>query len=372
MTADPCENILLAAALGYLRRGWSVIPVIGKRAIGRWKSFQERPADEATLRRMFGRSGVTGLAVITGKVSGGLAIRDFDDAGAYDFWARANASDAATMPTVRTARGVHIYGTLDAEIYSTFSDGELRADSRHYCLLPPSLHPEGTMYSWTVPLPEGRLRALPFSLTQQQQQTHADAADPADARKPSTSIAWWTSAIASTLPTGPGQRNRRIFELARRLKAKIPCATPTQLRSMLREWHRLALPAIRTKDFSETWSDFAVAWQRVKRPAGQSFATAAAAADADDAPAVVDRLGYDGNLRRLAALCWQLQQQWGDQPFPLSCEIAGEYLGVTTRHAGRLLAALRFDGVIKRTTKGSKQTGKASEYRFIDLGGTNQ
>src|SRR5262249_30832508 len=107
-------------------------------------------------------------------------------------------------------------------------------------------------------------------------------------------------------------------------------------------------------------------WQIVRRPAGQSFAAAAAAAAADDVPPIVEQLGYDGHLRRLAALCWQLAQQWGDRPFPLGWEVAGTYLGVTARHAGRLLKTLQFDGVIELVAKGTKRSGKASEWRFME------
>jgi hypothetical protein len=62
-----------------------------------------------------------------------------------------------------------------------------------------------------------------------------------------------------------------------------------------------------------------------------------------------------------------LQRQWGDNPFPLGCEIAGLFLGISTRHAGQLLKALQFDGVIRLVIKGNKQSGKASEWRFMDL-----
>lgn len=161
---------LLDAALIYAGRSWSIIAVIGKRAAGLWRPFQERAADEATLRKMFAKPGVTGLAVITGRVSGGLACRDFDREGAYNHWAAANPDDAALLPTVRTHRGFHVYGQLDNETYQTFADGELRADTGHYCLLPPSAHPDGGCYAWVndlrkegIPLPQ-----LPLSLRTQQ------------------------------------------------------------------------------------------------------------------------------------------------------------------------------------------------------------
>jgi hypothetical protein len=61
-----------------------------------------------------------------------------------------------------------------------------------------------------------------------------------------------------------------------------------------------------------------------------------------------------------------LRRQLGHRPFPLGCEVAGRHLGVSTRHAGRLLKALQFDGLIARVSKGTKASGKASEWRFID------
>ncbi len=55
----------------------------GKKAAGLWKPFQKQRADETTLRSTIARNGITGLAVVLGSVSGGLACRDFDDQSAY-------------------------------------------------------------------------------------------------------------------------------------------------------------------------------------------------------------------------------------------------------------------------------------------------
>jgi hypothetical protein len=142
----------------------------------------------------------------------------------------------------------------------------------------------------------------------------------------------------------------------------MPDATPDELRPIIRQWHAQALPFVRTKPFDESWTDFAVAWSRVKRPAGASFAAAAASAGV---PAVAQRLGYDGALARLAGLCDALQRQWGGRPFPLGCRKAAEYLGVSKTEANRLLAALQFDHVLELVTKGTKATGKASEWRVF-------
>jgi Bifunctional DNA primase/polymerase, N-terminal len=149
---------LLATALGYAARGWSIIAVKGKKAAGLWKPFQTRTADEPTLRRMFERQ-ATGLAVILGPVSGGLACRDFDDAGAYHRWTAQHPDLAASVPTVKTARGFHVY-FRGLEGFQTLGDGEYRADAGHYCLLPPSRHPDGPTYTWLKPIPDGNLPFL--------------------------------------------------------------------------------------------------------------------------------------------------------------------------------------------------------------------
>jgi hypothetical protein len=139
---------LIDHALAYAASGWSVLAVDGKRAVGKWRAFQKHAPDDGTLHRLFTRTGITGLAAVTGAVSAGLAVRHFDRVDAYDVWAEAHPTDANSLPTVRTVRGFHVYGRLDVEDYRTLADGELRADSRHYVLLPPSLHPDGIKYDW--------------------------------------------------------------------------------------------------------------------------------------------------------------------------------------------------------------------------------
>ena len=103
----------------------------------------------------------------------------------------------------------------------------------------------------------------------------------------------------------------------------------------------------------------------MKRPAGRSFRAAAHAADSCHIPAICAKLGYDGDLRRLDALCWQLQLQWGARPFPLGCRIAGEFLGVSKTEAHGLFKALKFDGVLRLAKKGTLKDRQASEWLFI-------
>jgi hypothetical protein len=368
LTTPASESNLLDHAIDYARRGWSVIPVIGKKPRGLWKPFQQRRPDEATLHKQFSRPGITGLAVISGAVSGGLAIRDFDQADAYRTWADAHPEDAS-LPTARTRRGFHVFGRLDTERYATLPDGELRGDSGHYTLLPPSAHPDGGQYAWVVPL-SGDLPPLPSSLlselkhntsnTQDNARQHIACVNTLEGRK-------FDAVLAATLPTRPGQRNRKLFDLARALKGLIPAATPHDLRELVYRWHEMAQPFTSGEHTaSDSYADFIIAWQRVKRPVGASFKVAVVAAESHEPSAAQH---YDGHLRRLVCLCFQLQRQWHG-PFPLSCRTAAKYLEISHVAAWRLLNALQFDLVLELVTKGAKgkdgEEDRGSTWRFHD------
>lgn len=64
-------------------------------------------------------------------------------------------------------------------------------------------------------------------------------------------------AIELSQPMQYGQRNQAIFQLCRNLKAipELRRADLDTLQPIVRKWHKLALPQIRTKDFAETWED---------------------------------------------------------------------------------------------------------------------
>src|SRR5262249_9317220 len=117
---------------------------------------QRAAPDESALRQLFSRPGISGVAVVLGSASGGLVCRDFDQLIAYERWAATHRDLAAILPTVRTCRGTHLY-FQGPEGFADLGDGEYRGDSKHYCLLPPSQHPDGPLYSWLIPLPEVEL-----------------------------------------------------------------------------------------------------------------------------------------------------------------------------------------------------------------------
>jgi len=171
-------------------------------------------------------------------------------------------------------------------------------------------------------------------------------------------------AVVATLPTGPGQRNRRVFGLARRLKALMPDAKHERLRAIVEDWHHRALPVIRTQAFTETWSDFVVAWQRVQVPFGSSLEAIVESARAKPTPQAALKYDMD-EVRELVSICFEMQRFCGTGPFFLGCRTAGKMIGASKDKAARLMKMLVFDGVLELVTPGSRGTMKATEYRCL-------
>jgi hypothetical protein len=173
-------------------------------------------------------------------------------------------------------------------------------------------------------------------------------------------------AIEDTLP-GTSAYRKRLFALARALKAVLPDATPEELRPVVAEWHRRAQPVV-TAGFTEVWAEFLVGWDRVKVPAGQGAVEAAfRRAQATVPPARAVELYPEPQVRLLVALCRELQRVAGDGPFYLDCRTAGRLVGVHYSTAWRLLAvAFVADGILLAGKKGSQATRDANEYYYVD------
>lgn len=172
-------------------------------------------------------------------------------------------------------------------------------------------------------------------------------------------------AIADTLPTGPGERNRCVFELARELKAlpNLDGCDTAQLRPIVREWHAKALPFIRTRPFEETWSDFCVAWDRVEYPADQIPLDAALAQAKADPPPEAAKYEQPA-LRLLVGVCYWLAQKKPSGVFYLSVRAAAGMLGVKTMTVWRWLKMLCVDRVLDVVEKGNVM-GRATRYQWL-------
>lgn len=395
----------LAAALEYRRRGWSIIPI----AAGtkkppkefRWKQYQKKLPTEEELRTWFAGRDDLGVAVILGKASGGLACRDFDDIESYRRWKRSHPDLAKTSPTVRTARGRHVYCRVPptAQVFRDLrpnEKGEYRGGLGHYCLLPPSQHPDGPEYEWLVPLPDGDIPFVedvveagllpggefPFSqgtdVTQKAQRSPTksqviSSAAGAKIRVPGEVGMMIDEVMARTLPTGPATRRRTLLDLARKLKfrpefAKIAATEIDFLKPYLKRWWKIAKPLTSGKHpgFHTSWQDFVFAWEEARVPYGAAMqAIYEKACSSPSSTLAVEKYGV-GSLRvRLASLCRELQRTNGDKCFFLSGRTAGPLLGVSDVAAWRWLKQLTKDGIIEPVKTYRRGMRKATEYRYL-------
>jgi hypothetical protein len=321
-----------------------------------------------------------------GEVSGSLICRDFDDMGAYEKWAEDHAKLAAECPTVATGRpGRHVYFRADVVSIEDNSgktildcgDGELRAGG--YCVAPPSLFPgKDGRYSWLHPLRAEIPIIDPFAagLTGERRvpREHGDNRDNRDNRdprppstlySPGTLEARIEMAIKRCLPNEVGFRNRCLFNFARELKAipELKDKDVSELKSLVRRWHRAALSFIGTEPFEESWIDFFEAWPKVKYAAGDGpLNHILKRAINSELPEEALQFGHPP-IRLLVAICREIQRHAGDQPFYLSTRVAGRLLDVDHKLASRWLRLLEQDGLLEVTIKGNKK--KATRFRYL-------
>ena len=173
-------------------------------------------------------------------------------------------------------------------------------------------------------------------------------------------------AIEATAPTGTGQRNRRVFDFARRLKAIASLADhPAQeLQEIVKAWHKRALPNIATRDFADTWGDFLGGWDQIRQPANGEFMNTTF----ERAKARPCATGHDEAQDILAAFCRELQEAVGDEPFFLSVRHAAEPFCQDAKWGSRRLKVLEAEGWIRCVERGSPDTQRATRYRYIGPG----
>ena len=390
-------NLLLTEALRLRSMGLSILPIgkDKKPAIRSWAGLQQQPADETQIRDWFRKPSVAGLGIILGPVSGHLAVRDFDVAGAFEAWSTENPTLAQKLPIVRTHRGAHVYARMRDVSTMTLGDGELRGQGG-YVVAPPSRHPAGTLYCWERgfssldDIPWLTLEESGFgerwdgSLTGGKTQCATERTEENRGRQKTTEenrghrwgsvsvsipsielTSWLQEAILTTIPASPGNRNKAIFEFARRLKSRLEYAdaAPVQLEELLRAWHQVALPNLGTKDFDETRIDFLKGWDKIKYPHGTGpFLEAMQRLDTTELPRCADRYD-DVNKRRLVGICRELQRINPSGPFFLSCRTAGDWLKIDHTTASRWLFLLCADGILKLVEPGDKK--RAARYRYL-------
>lgn len=145
----------LEAALGYRRRGWSVIPAgKDKRPLISWEPYQHRLPTEEEVKSWYKQWPWAGVGVVCGRISG-LIVLDIDPRHQGDEtllqWTE-KGWRLPPCPTVKTGGGgCHFYlahpGGEIPTIPALAPGIDLKAEGS-YVIAPPSIHPSGNEYTW--------------------------------------------------------------------------------------------------------------------------------------------------------------------------------------------------------------------------------
>lgn len=103
MTASEVHVI----AVEYVSAGLSIVPLRldGSKspAVGSWKEYQHRPPTPHEIDEWFSRP--VGIGIVTGRVSGGLEVIDFDQWEMFEPWRELTTGINEYLPIVETASG---------------------------------------------------------------------------------------------------------------------------------------------------------------------------------------------------------------------------------------------------------------------------
>lgn len=201
------------AALDYLRRGWSVVPVRAreKRPLIAWQAYQQAPPTEEEVRGWFGRWPQANLAIVTGAVSG-LVVLDVDPKHGGDAslsrLEREHGPLPVTVEAVSGGGGRHLYfAHPGGQVHNKvgLAPGiDLRADGG-LIVAPPSVHPSGARYAWRA---RHAPQDLPLALLPRWLLPDGSA----EAGRLGHPLAYWRELIAEGVPQG--SRNSTIASLA--------------------------------------------------------------------------------------------------------------------------------------------------------------
>ena len=146
-------------ALWYRNQGMSVIPQMpgAKRPLVRWKQFQSSLPSVELITRWWTRWPDAGICLILGPVSGIVAV-DVDSLQAQDvfFQLLGGAPQTATAlsGSRRPGKAHYFYVAPDFPTAARHTPLGRQLEFRGaggYVVLPPSLHPSGHRYEWSVP-----------------------------------------------------------------------------------------------------------------------------------------------------------------------------------------------------------------------------
>jgi hypothetical protein len=177
--------------------------------------------------------------------------------------------------------------------------------------------------------------------------------------------------IQKTLPERPGQRHAAVFRLARYLQghpevAKWPLS---QLHPIVDRWFELAVENLGREAINatedENWWDFSEGWGQVKYPGEEGLMTMLLERAKQAEPPAVALQYRSPETRLLIALCRELQQEVGDEPFFLATTTIEKLLGLNRMRAWRWVQGLARDGVLECVDRGSPEKRRPGRFRYL-------
>jgi hypothetical protein len=369
------------AALQYAADGFHVLPLEPgkKKPLGNLvpHGVKNASCDFSTIEAWWSQCPYANLGIATGAASEAIVI-DVDPRNGGDIELKKLLVEHGPFPDTAEV----ISGGQDAGTHFYFIHPEFKVKNRQirpgidckgdggYAVAPPSIHPiSGKPYLGEIRRPHiapapiwfiELLRQGGDLQTRQRIQTQLIAS--VSSVSSDSSVSSVSEAVLATLPRRVGERNRCLFQFARRLKGMPDFAgKPAETcQWAVQHWHHHALPVIGTKEFEITWAEFVYCWDRVKQPVG--FATLLDAFKR--AMADLPTRYPEGKLRLLDGLCRELQRMILGGPFFLGCRDAGDLIGTDHNSANILLKKMVRDGALQVVIAGT--TSRATRYRYLE------
>jgi len=161
------KSAVLPYSLEYRDRGFSVIPLRGKRPRVAWKKYTERLPTVGELVHWFGemsqREACPNVGIVCGQISRLVVL----DADSEDVAVEIASALPSTQLMSRTGRGMHFFFQLgEGQVVPTrVRIAGIQLDVRgdgSYVVAPPSVHADtGTQYRWFTPIEYVDLDDLP-------------------------------------------------------------------------------------------------------------------------------------------------------------------------------------------------------------------
>lgn len=238
--------ITVDQALKYLDKGWSVFPVSlswngkkwDKKPMIAWKEYMTRKPSKEEIALWFGKNNVSGIGLVTGKVSG-VVVLDVEGYAKPEEYADLKSGEIANT----ISGGKHFYYRWTKELRNTVKIRNMAIDFRGdggYVVLPPSSNGEYSYY-WEKEIDNMYLSPLPETIENQLV---------AETSKPIEMI----DGDIPFPPAGEGERNNEAARVAGYLCTAIPRKLwEISAWGALRQWNQTNSPPLSDQELRTTW-----------------------------------------------------------------------------------------------------------------------